>query len=50
LPRRRASAGSCEGEEILARLIAQRQPVIMLTPHFLGLDLGGTRLAPASTA
>jgi len=34
-----------EGEEILARLIAQRQPVIMLTPHFLGLDLGGTRLA-----
>lgn len=34
-----------EGEEILARLIEQRQPVIMLTPHFLGLDLGGTRLA-----
>jgi lauroyl/myristoyl acyltransferase len=39
-----------EGEKILARLIAQRQPVILLTPHFLGLDLGGTRMAPPSTA
>lgn len=34
-----------EGAEILARLIEQRQPIIMLTPHFLGLDLGGTRIA-----
>lgn len=34
-----------EGAETLARLIEQRQPVIMLTPHFLGLDLGGTRIA-----
>lgn len=34
-----------EGAETLALLIEQRQPVIMLTPHFLGLDLGGTRIA-----
>lgn len=34
-----------EGAETLARLIEQRQPIIMLTPHFLGLDLGGTRIA-----
>ncbi|KAB2962568.1 lipid A biosynthesis acyltransferase [Zoogloea sp.] len=34
-----------EGAEILAGLIEQRQPIIMLTPHFLGLDLGGTRIA-----
>ena len=34
-----------EGAETLTRLIEQRQPIIMLTPHFLGLDLGGTRIA-----
>lgn len=34
-----------QGEEKLARLIEARQPVILLTPHFLGLDLGGTRIA-----
>ncbi|MBS0371446.1 MAG: lipid A biosynthesis acyltransferase [Proteobacteria bacterium] len=33
------------GEETLAKLIEARQPVILLTPHFLGLDLGGTRIA-----
>jgi KDO2-lipid IV(A) lauroyltransferase len=25
--------------------VEARQPVILLTPHFLGLDLGGTRMA-----
>lgn len=34
-----------QGEEKLAKLIEARQPVILLTPHFLGLDLGGTRIA-----
>ncbi|MDD3352247.1 lipid A biosynthesis acyltransferase [Zoogloea sp.] len=34
-----------EGEEMLQSLVDARQPVILLTPHFLGLDLGGTRLS-----
>ena len=34
-----------EGEERLRQLVDARQPVILLTPHFLGLDLGGTRMA-----
>ena len=34
-----------EGEAMLQKLIDDGQPVILLTPHFLGLDLGGTRLA-----
>lgn len=34
-----------DGEERLKALVDARQPVILLTPHFLGLDLGGTRMA-----
>ena len=34
-----------EGEDRLRQLVEARQPVILLTPHFLGLDLGGTRMA-----
>ena len=32
-------------EELLRKLVDARQPVILLTPHFLGLDLGGSRMA-----
>ena len=32
-------------EALLRQLVDARQPVILLTPHFLGLDLGGTRMA-----
>ncbi|MCE1185638.1 MAG: lipid A biosynthesis acyltransferase [Rhodocyclales bacterium] len=34
-----------EGEERLRALVDGGQPVILLAPHFLGLDLGGTRIA-----
>ena len=34
-----------DGEDRLKQLVEARQPVILLTPHFLGLDLGGTRMA-----
>lgn len=34
-----------DGEDRLKKLVEARQPVILLTPHFLGLDLGGTRMA-----
>ena len=32
-------------EDMLRKLVEAGQPVILLTPHFLGLDLGGTRMA-----
>lgn len=32
-------------EDMLKKLVDAGQPVILLTPHFLGLDLGGTRMA-----
>lgn len=34
-----------ENEEILQRLYDAGQPVILLAPHFLGLDAGGARIA-----
>ncbi|WP_374266686.1 lipid A biosynthesis acyltransferase [Zoogloea sp.] len=34
-----------DGEARLRALVDARQPVILLTPHFLGLDLGGSRMA-----
>ncbi len=34
-----------EGEERLRALQAEGRPVILLAPHFVGLDMGGTRVA-----
>jgi KDO2-lipid IV(A) lauroyltransferase len=34
-----------EGEDHLTNLLAQGRPVILLAPHFVGLDMGGTRVA-----
>ncbi|CAL93208.1 putative lipid A biosynthesis acyltransferase,truncated [Azoarcus olearius] len=34
-----------EGLERLRALQAEGRPVLLLTPHFLGLDMGGTRLS-----
>jgi hypothetical protein len=39
-----------EGEEILARLIAQRQPVILLTPTSSAWIWAAPGWPPASTA
>ncbi|HNO88459.1 MAG TPA: lipid A biosynthesis acyltransferase [Rhodocyclaceae bacterium] len=36
-----------DNEPMLRRLIEGGQPVILLAPHFLGLDLGGSRMAIA---
>jgi len=34
-----------EGEEGLRALLAAGRPVILLAPHFVGLDMGGSRIA-----
>jgi Kdo2-lipid IVA lauroyltransferase/acyltransferase len=34
-----------EGTDGLRALLAAGRPVILLTPHFVGLDMGGTRIA-----
>jgi KDO2-lipid IV(A) lauroyltransferase len=39
-----------EGEERMRTLLAAGRPVLMLTPHFVGLDAGGAGLPCASTA
>jgi KDO2-lipid IV(A) lauroyltransferase len=33
-----------DGERHIGELIARRRPMIVLAPHFVGLDMGGTRL------
>lgn len=38
-----------EGEEHLRQALAREQPVILLTPHFVALELGGMRLATEHT-
>jgi KDO2-lipid IV(A) lauroyltransferase len=34
-----------EGEDILRSLVEQRRPVLLLAPHFVGLDAGGVGIA-----
>jgi KDO2-lipid IV(A) lauroyltransferase len=34
-----------EGEDTVRALLAGGRPVILLTPHFVGLDMGGSRIA-----
>lgn len=36
-----------EGEEVVRGLLEQGRPVILLTPHFVGLDMAGVRVAMA---
>ena len=44
-PERLSRLTRIEGEERLGALLAAGRPVLMLTPHFVGLDAGGVAIA-----
>jgi KDO2-lipid IV(A) lauroyltransferase len=44
-PQRLARLIRLDGEDKLRALLAAGRPVIMMTPHFVGLDAGGARIA-----
>lgn len=44
-PERLRALLSMEGEEHLRQMVATGRPVLLLTPHFVGLDAGGAAIA-----